>query len=720
MPVSTQPHTLAQYNSWAFYHKNEEAALSETGPGIGFASTKVGALARFFNTKAAQSVRSEVMADFTRALTDKYGVTLAQEALTAVGLTPTSKLDGKKITDAISYASMHREKEVTALLCSKDLKLTTTTLTRADILGPYVPDHAIEQERMRDYLRVRQEAVALLSETPLNEAELESFYARCSDLLEHRLVYYADKDPAPTEGKALALYEDSRALWTALVNKYEELSAMIDSQPLSDENVTHFKTIWSDGAQRALETLKNDYPELQDQIDEVLQHIKDTEDTFVASIPLEKDPQKAIAKDLFAQLKAKVPNLPFSEKALARQIFAGYCETLNRGDWSVIRKDVTATVGNVPVTLTSEIVPGSRIGAPTDDETGPIGETYEQGVKGYMCHSAHTDHAVNLAVSSISVNGSPDPAFRGIRHGVHCAWEVSGASKRAEANVHRAEEAVIAAFLADPANMAKVKDGKIDLNMVSVSLLTPDVARHIKWGRKSDERLMLREQTAAWKAVAEKGVTFTHDGQTITIKPKILTFNFGVNAGAVKWGNVAPNLAGGWGMSDDMNLRSYRELRPMVVEFLEDESIPEDKRRAVQTLFNQCMDTLRAGNQRSDKHDAYKVAARYAVIAHLMGMTPCWNCKSGKDRTGQMDVECKFLATLAAQGAPIPKPGAKLTAEQTALFRSIALESGNFEMQKYNTGLQGFKTSGVKSIVERLGGALFRMLHKGGADYVNV
>ena len=40
--------------------------------------------------------------------------------------------------------------------------------------------------------------------------------------------------------------------------------------------------------------------------------------------------------------------------------------------------------------------------------------------------------------------------------------------------------------------------------------------------------------------------------------------------------------------------------------------------------------------------------------------------------------------------------------------------------QKYNTGLQGFKTSGVDSIPERLGGQEFREFHKGGASAVGV
>ena len=85
-----------------------------------------------------------------------------------------------------------------------------------------------------------------------------------------------------------------------------------------------------------------------------------------------------------------------------------------------------------------------------------------------------------------------------------------------------------------------------------------------------------------------------------------------------------------------------------------------------------------------------------------------------------MDVECKFLATLAALGKTIPEPGAQLTTEHKMLYRNLLMQSGNHEMQKYNTGFAGFKTGGVSSIPERLGGQQYREFHKGGSENVGV
>jgi hypothetical protein len=340
---------------------------------------------------------------------------------------------------------------------------------------------------------------------------------------------------------------------------------------------------------------------------------------------------------------------------------------------------------------------------------------------------------VNLAVSRLSVSeagGQPKLVFSGVRHGVHCAWEINDANIRTAANVQRAKEAVIAAFLAKydgSANPPSLPDAgpdgtiNVPMHLSSVSLLTPDTIRHtIKKNSSSDERRMLVEQSAAWDTVARDGVTFQHNGRQIHIQPTIMKFNFGVNAGAVKFSKLNATLFGGWDLSTQMNTEAFAVLSQEAEAFIQNTHNDEKTRNAARVLLNQCRQVFQAKGERKDSHDAYKLAARVAVLTQLIGNVPCWNCKSGKDRTGEMDVECKFLATLIARGETIPAPGARLTEEQKGLFRSIALEGGNFEIQKMNTGLAGFKTGGVSSIPERLGGKNYREFHSGGSQFVNV
>ena len=130
-------------------------------------------------------------------------------------------------------------------------------------------------------------------------------------------------------------------------------------------------------------------------------------------------------------------------------------------------------------------------------------------------------------------------------------------------------------------------------------------------------------------------------------------------------------------------------------------------------LWNQVAEILNHQQERSDLHDAYKAAARVAVLAYQIGDTPCWNCKSGKDRTGEMDVECKFLATQIETTGDVPDPGLLRGKDERTMFRKFALGAGNLEMQRYNTGVPGFKTGSVDSIAERLGTPAAKLIHAG-------
>lgn len=61
---------------------------------------------------------------------------------------------------------------------------------------------------------------------------------------------------------------------------------------------------------------------------------------------------------------------------------------------------------------------------------------------------------------------------------------------------------------------------------------------------------MLREQTAAWRAVDGQTLDLTVNGRAYHVTPRVVTFNFAVNNGGV--GGFS-GIVGGWGTSDRLN-----------------------------------------------------------------------------------------------------------------------------------------------------------------------
>ena len=727
--------SINEFSAWA--RQSPDTAVATTGRGLVAESTQLSLFARIFKPSAAEKVRGAVLKDFTRALSSRYGATIAQKAVFVAGLSSSSALKGSTISKVMGIANLLRA-EMLRPIYDQNLRLGNASITRAQIGGLGLE----ARKQLDEFVKLRAVAAELLGEIPLSQADCEDYHSRVNDLN----AALCDLARNIHEGiPAEDFKAEIDALVKALGNKCGQAIALAANAPLGAAGQSEYRDFWREVAIKTMVVMQGAAADGNEPaavaIGRAIDQLRNDEQVkqrFDRSFQISKDvAKKSIAPFIVNLVKAQlnqgnVRGFRLRSGDVVRALEAGYRQTLNGRPWPVISKAMSASIGGRPVELTSTIRPAENLGRTEQDQRGPIASGYPDGVHGYNCYSADVNHAVNLAVSSLTVSepgGAQKLAFCGVRHSVHHAWEISNAAERSEANLQRVKEAVIAAFMAKydiPADHDALPQADaqgmvtVDLNMTSVALLTPDKTRHkLMRGSAKDERAMLRGQTAAWEAVQQSGVTFQYKGQTIKIQPKILKFNFGVNEGAVNiYSWLAPELAGGWDRSDKMNATAFETLEREARSFISGNKGDINTRNAALTLLNQCKAALGAKRERSDSHDAYKVAARIAVLTQLIGNVPCWNCKSGKDRTSEMDVECKFLAALIARGEPIPPPGAKLTAEQKGLFRTIALNGGNFEVQKLNAGIAGFKTGGVSSIAERLGGQKFRRFHSGGSGLV--
>ncbi|MCY4325931.1 MAG: hypothetical protein OXC81_07960, partial [Betaproteobacteria bacterium] len=327
-----------------------------------------------------------------------------------------------------------------------------------------------------------------------------------------------------------------------------------------------------------------------------------------------------------------------------------------------------------------------------------------------------------------------------IRSGDSQVLQLAAERARSSANFNAARELATAAVVANPVLLSRALiDREVTVDLDSVSLVTPDRLRET--GNKEAERTYLANQIAALNALAQKPFTARIDdgyGNSrevqVTVRPRM--FNFGVNAYAVG-SSVKQRLAKpfmGWQDADRLNRESLTAMigdpnqidavggeAGRMLAWLEGggrgEAVPEAtqvmvsaasrldgssqrqqtafddagrRAEAIRTVVGQIKAIFSSGSHRRGGNEPYKLAARVALLSNLLGRSACFNCKSGKDRTGQMDAAVKQLAVDAAAGS-LPEPDAVPNQRRTTNF---VLKTGNLEMQQHNTGLTGYKLAG--------------------------
>ena len=310
-----------------------------------------------------------------------------------------------------------------------------------------------------------------------------------------------------------------------------------------------------------------------------------------------------------------------------------------------------------------------------------------------------------------------------------------------------AQEVLSAAIVSDPAKLAAALNGEtIDVTMNSVGLVTPDWLRHVTSNPK-DERRMLEHQMQGLQSLARghspdnpvrlKIKDDSGQLKEIKVNVKVRTFNFGVNEYALArtvlpanfpiWRNLM-----GWGFSAGLNDPQLSELlgaRNDValggavadkLQELEQSGDPKVQKRAMllREAATQVKEIWKNRSFRSGNNEPYKMVSRLALTSHLMGETPLFNCKSGKDRTGQLDAEVKYLAAVGHATGHIPEPDIEHTAESRKMRTTFTLDAGNLEMQRLNTGLPGYKlrnVPGLKAMLE----AGTQVQYEGGSDFIS-
>lgn len=683
--------------------------LNADGSGLGKAQDNDGVnfFQRLFNTSARQQLSKNLLADFKASLTKSYGRDVANRAFASTfgenvlhtvegrGTAEIAKVSGRQILDALARA-----------------------------------DQCVFGEEGRDTARqMTAQALAreMIRTQPLHGAERDSLVAR----IKMAGAGLRGVDPA------------SATLRLNLITRQRELEKMpLDT--LTAGQVRKAVTTWLTAARNALTDKLAGYdnrPEVLLEFDgrsqalmrRLMTEAADSKPFVFGKATLAKDTLKNICAHVTGLAKAAASSVGCRADLSGLETAVRRCRAkamnADTSAWKKVKKEISTSlvvngVGanrnqkrNVELKIVSSQNPASTIDG--------LKASYRQdGIHGVICHdNEQTNHAANLWQTSQTLvvgDGQRKTVFEGLRHGVHSAYKLAaGSDARRTANVNHAAETVKAAFLTRPSLRERAaalqNGGTLEFPMTSISLMTPNAF--------SGEDAMLADQNEAWRTVARDGVRISVGDKTITLKPKIATFSIGVNKAATSFFSFLPAV-GGWGTSDAMNQVALGELRLRVDAFAREMTGRQDHESAkrievVGKLMRQIEGLFDAKAERNADGSAFKVASRIAVLSYLLGDPPCFNCKSGKDRTGVMDAECKFLATVIETTGDVPDPYAKRTPSEQKLFRELLLEGGGREIQRANIGFAGFKNAtDVSTTLDNAGGSRYEQAITGSSSLV--
>ncbi|MCW2479720.1 inositol phosphate phosphatase SopB [Candidatus Symbiopectobacterium sp. NZEC135] len=386
-------------------------------------------------------------------------------------------------------------------------------------------------------------------------------------------------------------------------------------------------------------------------------------------------------------------------KAQAKQAFAaGLREVLNAQKWETI--DTRFQHNNVHYQCT--LTPAGQM---KQGENGVFHTRYND--KGIASSSSQeAAHATNLWLSEFSAlgeKGTIQRLFTGIRHGILSPF---GLAKNSDARFFgaqtRAMEVVTAALFARPELLRDAEQGKtVALNLASTSLVT---------GGRGAEKEMMDDQMQAWALLSQQQPLQVplRDAQGniyhASVNLNVAAFNFGVNEFALI-GNIGWKQADGYNevamktlLGDDLSVTA--PPNGWVGDYLSQHPTAENAQK-VRTLSQQLKAIWANKTHHRDGGEPYKAALRVALLANEIGAMPCWNCKSGKDRTGMLDAEIKRETVkmhqhdtgVMKQTVNVSLPGSSLDNAEQQLLQTILLHGGNKEVQQYNTGAPGNKVA---------------------------
>ena len=238
--------TITDYKNWALNDQRTAVALNGGGNALVTESNRMGGFTRAFCRGTVKKIRGDVLADFTRALSARYGESIAREAVSNTGLAADRSLRGWKIIRAISAAKNLRA-QMLQPAAGQSLTLGNTEVSAASV-GVFMGDKG---NGIAKFLKQRAVAVQLLGEMPLTQEEYADFQNRAGKLVA-RLAQLRDNAVIPESIPMADFQAAVNGLIAAIIERKAQLLELINRNPLGVENLQEYRNVWCDAAINAM------------------------------------------------------------------------------------------------------------------------------------------------------------------------------------------------------------------------------------------------------------------------------------------------------------------------------------------------------------------------------------------------------------------------------------------------------------------------------------
>ncbi len=362
-----------------------------------------------------------------------------------------------------------------------------------------------------------------------------------------------------------------------------------------------------------------------------------------------------------------------------------------------------------------------RISAVPASEFGVF--THFSGNQGVSSAERESSHAINMWKSEVK-SKSGEVLFSGIRHG------------NTRGKMDSSQEIVLAAAVqqygleklqkSDSNHVWVVKLGNVQLmSPTRIAIASVDYDLPFKQAQAFEE---LSKKPSFKVQITEKSGA----PKWITLKlEKPVLFNFGVNSmyyslkGKMIKSFDSQNensliilfgtkiIKEGYGAKNEIELKNIKgDVGKYLAKLETDLKKAKNQKEKQKLLMNkkkiinlskQILDIWFETKKRGRSSNPSAIQTRLSGLMFLIGYPVSFNCKSGKDRTGEVSAEINdLMITMEANNGEPPDPYKKLSDAQRVQSSEIFDASSGGQITQSNTGYRGLKV-GYKPVTDRMG-----------------